>query len=129
MEGEPQVPLSRTVTSWLIVLSVVVLVLLIVLPWRRWLAAPANPAWVHADLYRYGRRAGVQPAAGDSVEEYVGRLAGTVPAAHRPLSRVAALLTAYLYRSAPLDDAEERTCISSWYTARDILRREAGRRR
>jgi transglutaminase-like putative cysteine protease len=110
----------------LALLGIGILVLLASGQLRR-LSRPLSPAGVHRDLYRIGRRAGVQPTAGDSVEEYAGRLARTLPPARQPIERVAQLLTARLYRKAPLTANEERTLISSWYTVRSLFQRRPNR--
>ncbi len=127
--AEDPPPLAYIIPLWVVLIGLVLLALLVAVPRLGWFAMPLNPARIHADLYRYGRRAGVQPIAGDSVEEYADRLAQAVPAVRGPIERVAALLTAHLYRATPLTSSEERTCVSSWYTARGILYHEAGKRR
>lgn len=91
----------------------------------RRLAMPLTPAGVHADLYRWGRHAGVPPRVADSIEQYAARLAHSVPAIKQPVEQVARLLTARVYRSQPLDPDEERSLINAWNRVRLIL----GRRR
>jgi transglutaminase-like putative cysteine protease len=128
VEVEPAVLPARSATLWVLLIGLIGLALIIVVSWLRWVAPPLNPDRIHADLYRYGRRIGIQPVAGDSVAEYADRLAQAAPAARRPIERVATLLTAHLYRAAPLTSSEESTCVSAWYTVRSILRRKPARR-
>ena len=104
--------------------------LLVIVAWQRFnFVAPLTPARVHTDLYRFGRRVGVTPGSGDTVEEYAGRLARTAPAAERPLQRVGRLLSARIYRDRPLAPDEERSLVSDWQIVRDILRRKPEDRR
>lgn len=112
---------------WLVVLILGVLVLLVVVGRLRRLSRPLSPAAVHAELYRWGRRVGIQPQSGDSIEEYAGRLGGALPAVRQPLERVARLLTARLYRHSPLDAGEERSLVSAWYTVRSLIERRHDR--
>ncbi len=115
-------PAFRT-DQWVVLLiGLTLLGALVALPWLKRQTVPATARHVHADLYRYGKRAGVLPAGGDSVEEYARRLARVVPGARQPLERVAGLLTARLYRETPLNTDEERNLIRSWYTARGVFR-------
>lgn len=123
VEPLPEAPVAGPLAWWPVFAVIGLLIALLFVGRLRRLARPLSPAGVHADLYRYGYRAGVRPAAGDSVEEYVGRLGNAVPRARNPLQRVAQLLTARLYRAAPLTPGEERSLVSSWYAARGILRR------
>ena len=127
----PGVAAPQTATStarpaarlgWPLVAAAGLLLVLMLVARQTWMSRPLNPAGVHADLYRSGRRAGVLPAAGDSVEEYAGRLAGAAPAARRMIEGVGRLLTARLYRQTPLSHDEERSLVSAWYDARKLLR-------
>lgn len=114
-------PQTATHLGWWPVLWAAVAILLIVAFRRLRLGAPASAASVHAELYRMGRSLGVMPTAGDTLEEYVGRIARVVPPARQPLVRVALLLTARLYRKTPLTPGEEHSLIYTWQTARDIV--------
>lgn len=111
------------ISGWWAVIALVIGLLLLVagLNVRR-LVVPLTPAGVHADLYRWGRRAGVQPRFSDSIEEYAARLVRSVPALRQPVEQVARLLTARVYRSRPLDSDEEQDLVSAWSRARTILR-------
>jgi hypothetical protein len=117
----------RVSPLWGLVLLGIGILVLLAAGQLRWLSRPLSPAGVHRDLYRMGRRAGVQPVPGDSVEEYAFRLARAVPPARQPIERVAQLLTARLYRQVPLTSSEERTLLSSWYTVRSIFQRRPNR--
>ena len=108
----------------LILLGVALLLLVVAIRQRLNSAPPLNPAAVHADLYRYGRRVGVLPARGDSVEDYARRLSSAAPAVYRPLARVGRLLTARLYRDQPLTPNESRDLVRDWHIVRDMLRRK-----
>ncbi len=129
----PGVAAPQTATStarpparlgWPLVGAAGLLLVLMLVARQTWLSRPLNPAGVHADLYRSGRRAGVLPAAGDSVEEYAGRLAGAAPAARRMIEGVGRLLTARLFRRTPLSHDEECSLVSAWYDARKLLRQK-----
>jgi hypothetical protein len=116
-------------SGWWPVLGIVgVFVLLLIVGRLRRLARPLSAAGVHTDLYRYGRRIGIMPGAGDSVEEYASRLARAAPMARQPIERVARLLTARLYRHDPLTATEERNLVSAWYTVRSLLQRRRDKR-
>jgi hypothetical protein len=112
---------------WGLVLLGIGILVLLATGQLRGLSRPLSPAGVHRDLYRLGRRMGIHPVPGDSVEEYARRLARAIPPAHQPIERVAQLLTARLYRQVPLTANEERTLISSWYTVRSIFQRRPNR--
>ncbi len=120
-------PALRGLPWWPVLAAIAGLALLIVVGRLRRLATPMGPAGVHRDLYRFGRRAGIPFAAGDSIEEYAGRLARAIPRARQPIERVARLLTARLYREEPLSPGEERSLVSAWYTVRSIFQRRADR--
>jgi len=111
---------------WAMIGLVVALTLLAAALNLRRLVVPLTPAGVHADLYRWGRRAGVAPRVADSIEEYATRLARSVPDIRQPVEHVARLLTARVYRARPLDADEERSLVSAWSRARSILRRRRG---
>ena len=120
----PEEPVAGAGFIGLLVIGLA-LFLLLVAAWQRLgFAPPLSPAGVHVDLYRYGRRVGVMSGRGDSVEDYARRLVRVAPAAERPLGRVARLLTARLYRGAPLSFDEERNLVGDWHTVREILRRK-----
>ena len=127
-EVAPAAPVARAWNWWPALIGLVPLLLLGAVLWLRRQTTPWSAAGVHLDLYRLGRRAGVLPAAGDSVEEYAGRVAHAAPEARQPIERVARLLTARLYRQAPLTSTEERTLVSAWHAARSILRRKGAAR-
>jgi hypothetical protein len=136
VETVPQTPSSQPeqqearTNYWGFVILGVAGLLLVILAWQRLnVVAPLSPAGVHTDLYRFGRRAGIMPAAGDTVEEYARRLARAAPAAERPLTRVGRLLTARLYRGQPLAPDEEHSLVTDWHIVRDILRRKPEERR
>ena len=126
-----QAPITPATTSaparfnplWGLVLLAIGLLVLLAAGQLPRFSRPLSAAGVHRDLYRVGRRMGVQPVPGDSVEEYAHRLARAIPPARQPIERVAQLLTARLYRQVPLTANEERTLISSWYTVRSIFQR------
>ena len=113
---------AQTKGGWLGI-GLAVLMLFGICMWVAWRSFPMTPTRVHRELYRYGRRAGVLPAPEVSVHVFADRLAHTAPAAYTLLARVAALLTAHLYRKAPLSPSEERDLINSWQIARSMLRR------
>ena len=122
--SQPALQPSEGVSGWWgVILLVIVLGLLIAAGNLRRVLVPLTPAGVHADLYRWGSRAGVQPGVGDSIEGYARRLARRIPAIGQQLEQVARLLTARGYRSRPLDEGEEHELVDSWTRVRDTLRR------
>lgn len=128
-ESEPAQPVAQS-NYWGILILGVAAMLLAVVAWQRLnFVAPLSPAGVHTDLYRFGRRVGVPPGAGDTVEDYTRRLARAAPAAERPLTRVGRLLTARIYRDQPLAADEEHNLITDWHIVRDILRRKPDERK
>jgi len=122
-------PAARTSTGWRLGIGLAVLMLFMISAWGARRALPMTPARVHRELYRYGRRAGVLPAPNVSVHAYADRLALTAPTAHVSIARVAELLTARLYREAPLSTSEERDLVSAWQTTRSLLRHTPGKQR
>jgi hypothetical protein len=119
-EEEPVAP-TRT-TNWsLIAISLVLIAGFIGALWFSRRTSPLNPARVLAELYRYGRRAGIPPRVGDSIEEYTDRLGRSVPVVKMPAERVGHLLTARAYRQTPLSTEEETALLRSWENARDML--------
>jgi transglutaminase-like putative cysteine protease len=125
----PSTPAAGMSIGWWLGIGLGVLLLFPICVWAARRSFPMTPARIHHELFRYGRRAGVPSAPNMSVQVYADRLAHTAPAAQAPLARVAALLTARLYRAAPLSPGEERDLISSWQAARHILRRTPNKQR
>ncbi len=121
-------PAARATIEWLGV-ALALLMLFAIGVWAARRSFPMTPARVHHELFRYGRRAGVPSTPNMSVQVYADRLAHMAPAAHASIARVAALLTARLYRQVPLSPNEERDLINAWYAARRILQRTRGNQR
>ena len=128
-EAEPVAPAARSTNWWPVLVGLTLVALLLAVLRLPWLGPVATPARVHADLYRRGRRAGILPRAGDSVEEYAGRLARAVPDARQAIESVARLLTARLYRKTPLTPDEVHTLVHTWRAARGLLPRKPATRR
>ena len=121
-EPEPEPITQNPTPNWaLIALSLAILAgfFAVLIVGRR--KIPLSPARVLVELYRYGRRAGIPPRPGDSIEEYTERLGRTVPVVQMPAQRVGRLLTARIYRQTPLDSDEETALLRSWENARDML--------
>jgi transglutaminase-like putative cysteine protease len=116
-------PATQTQTfNWgLVVISLLLLVGFVAAIWFSRRTPPLNPSRVLAELYRYGRRAGIPPRTGDSILEYTDRVGQTVPVVKMPVERVGRLLTARTYRQTPLSTEEETTLLRSWENARDML--------
>ncbi len=119
-EAEP-VTGNPTMNWALIALSLAILAAFIGVLFASRRKIPLSPARVLVELYRYGRRAGIPPHPGDSIEEYAERLGRTVPVVQNPAERVGRLLTARIYRQNPLNSEEEATLLRSWENARDML--------
>lgn len=125
---EPEQPVAQN-NYWGILILGLAAILLVVFLWQRFnFVAPLSSIGVHNDLYRFGRRIGIAPGPGDTVEEYTRRLARAAPSAERPLVRVGRLLTARIYRDQPLAPEEEHNLITDWHIVRDILRRKPDER-
>lgn len=124
----PLTPAAHTSAVWWLGVGLAALLLCTIGGWAAWRSLPMTPARVHHELYRYGLRAGVPFVPHVSVQMYADRLAHVAPAAHTSIARVAALLTARLYRKAPLSPSEERDLVGAWLATRRIIRRTRGKR-